>query len=299
MLDHGYEPDYIEDDGKIHRFDAPDEKRGRKSAWYVCHGTHGAFGDWVSGLTFPWHEAQERRGYSDAETKVRDAEEYAKAAKRFNQAEKDRLKATEKVNQMILDSEWLPAKMHDYVRRKKLNIGSVLALGTRILIPLINVKGDVVSLQYIFPDGDKRFVKHINVQDCYHVIGSKMTPDGKTTHRMMYLTEGWATGCTIHEVTGKPVVVAFSAGNLKGVADMWKSRGRLVVAADNDHATRVRGKLVNTGMNTALDVCETYHLDFTIPIWDKPGSKVTDFNDLYCVAGAKECRRQLKQVVKL
>ena len=53
MAECGLQPREIVDDGKLHRFDGPDEKRGKCSAWYVLHGDGlpaGSFGDWRTGL---------------------------------------------------------------------------------------------------------------------------------------------------------------------------------------------------------------------------------------------------------
>lgn len=40
----------------------------------------------------------------------------------------------------------------------------------------------------------------------------------------LYLAEGFATGATIAEVTGKPCAVAYSASNLVSVAGILKQR---------------------------------------------------------------------------
>jgi putative DNA primase/helicase len=44
-------------DGKIHRFDGPEDRRGKKNAWYVLHADGlggGAFGDWKTGHQSTW-----------------------------------------------------------------------------------------------------------------------------------------------------------------------------------------------------------------------------------------------------
>src|SRR3978361_17589 len=56
-------------DGKLHRFDGQDEKRGKRSTWYVLHGDDppaGAFGDWRTGLSASWR-AKSGPALSDAE----------------------------------------------------------------------------------------------------------------------------------------------------------------------------------------------------------------------------------------
>jgi len=40
------------------------------------------------------------------------------------------------------------------------------------------------------------------------------------------MTEGYATGATLHELTGLPVVVAFHAGNLPVVAEAFEKNTR-------------------------------------------------------------------------
>ena len=51
MLAHGFDI-YQVSDGEIHRFKGPDDKH--HNGWYICHGDHGAFGNWKTNLTVPW-----------------------------------------------------------------------------------------------------------------------------------------------------------------------------------------------------------------------------------------------------
>jgi putative DNA primase/helicase len=64
-------------------------------------------------------------------------------------------------------------------------------------------------------------------------------------------SEGWATGATLHEATGLPVVVAFNAGNLLLVAKLIRREypaARLVICADNDWKTAIlRPEIGNVG----------------------------------------------------
>ncbi|HKM07331.1 MAG TPA: AAA family ATPase, partial [Sphaerochaeta sp.] len=54
-----------------------------------------------------------------------------------------------------------------------------------------------------------------------------------------YIVEGYATGATVYEATGKPVVVAYSAGNLLNMAEVLRSRSpslSMTIVADNDES---------------------------------------------------------------
>lgn len=286
MLDMGYDPPQLIDDGRIHRFAAPDKKRSNRSAWYVYHGTHGAFGSWVTGEEVPWSDRMRgdpMRPKEEAKRVLR------QSADRFDQIKRDRAEALIKVDSMMSRAKFMKASDHPYVALKKLQIGTVLTLHGMILVPLINCKGKTISIQMIMPDGEKRFIRNSEVRGGYSVIGDYPS-------KGMYICEGWATGCTIFEMTGRPVVCAFNSGNLDVIACMWR-RLHPTIAADNDSETMIRGRPFNPGMEAGMAVAEKYGLDLVIPV--SVVAPVTDFNDLYCWAGAKECRRQLKMKVTL
>ena len=86
-------------------------------------------------------------------------------------------------------------------------------------------------LQFIGIKGDKRFLIGGRVAGCYLSIGDV---NGATA---LCICEGFATGASIHEATGYPVVVAFNAGNLLPVAKAMRKRFpelHLIVCGDDD-----------------------------------------------------------------
>lgn len=95
-----------------------------------------------------------------------------------------------------------------------------------LLIPLYK-DGELVSVQRIRPDGSKRFLMGgVTAGACYLIEGTSDAP--------AFVTEGFATGATVCEATGRSVYVAFSAYNLKAVADANQDIG--AVAADANDA---------------------------------------------------------------
>ena len=57
MAVYGLNPEEVIADGVRHRFDADDDKRGKKSAWYILHDDGvpaGAFGNWKTDLSEKW-----------------------------------------------------------------------------------------------------------------------------------------------------------------------------------------------------------------------------------------------------
>jgi putative DNA primase/helicase len=64
-----------------------------------------------------------------------------------------------------------------------------------VLIPLTGEDGTAVNVQLISAAGDKRTLPGGQVKGTYWLAGE---PDGKT----LWLTEGYATGLTVHRLTG-------------------------------------------------------------------------------------------------
>jgi KaiC/GvpD/RAD55 family RecA-like ATPase len=98
------------------------------------------------------------------------------------------------------------------------------------MAPLFAADGTLSSLQYIDADGGK----------LYHpggATGGRYWSVGALDSDLIYVAEGFATAATIHEVTGKPCVVAYSASNLVPVTGSLQAShpaAKLVIVADND-----------------------------------------------------------------
>lgn len=145
------------------------------------------------------------------------------------------------------------------------------------MIPLTDANGKVWSLQFINPDGSKRFKAGGRINGCYHAIGSLTD--------ILYICEGYATGATIHEATGCGVAIAFNAGNLKPVALALRKKHpeqQFIIAADNDHKTSG-----NPGLTKGYEAAAVADMKIVFPAFP-PESKGTDFNDLASVCGGME-----------
>jgi len=97
--------------------------------------------------------------------------------------------------------------------------------GSTLVMPLQDSTGKVWSYQKIYGNGDKYFLQGARVRGCYYIIGTPIDT--------VIVCEGFATGATIYEETGIPVIVALNAGNLKAVCDSLPFKN-ISVAADND-----------------------------------------------------------------
>jgi len=192
-----------------------------KSGWVsmFSDGKGAAFGDWKSGEVHYWF-LNGQAAASDY-----DREEALKKAKE----ERDFAYASAAFNAQELYAKLPTIENHDYLIRKNIKSDSGLRLyDNRLVVPVYGANEEIQSLQFISADGDKRFYTGGKMHGGYYVIGSL----GDT----VLITEGFATGMTLHEATGFCVVVAFNAGNLKPVCDMIRKeyKGRVLICADND-----------------------------------------------------------------
>jgi putative DNA primase/helicase len=132
---------------------------------------------------------------------------------------------------------------HSYLVRKQVHAYGLRQYQRTLLVPLCDEKGHLWSLQFIHEDGTKRFLKGGRTRGMFHMIG-------KAFGSVVCIAEGYATAASVHEATGYPVAVAFSAGNLQAVAMSMRRRFgdvALVICADDDAETAAR-----TGTNPGL-----------------------------------------------
>lgn len=307
-------------DGRVHRVRTADsrEKRG----WYVLHewvaddGRRfivGSYGIW-RGPERNARKVEIRRAdrpLSAAERAALRARmlEDSRRAKAQREAEAQRAARRAAVVWSKALREPPDGKMPDYLVRK-----GVLQHGVRftpsgaIVVPMMDARSDVKGLQFILPRHHPRVAKTGRDKEYW--------PAGlaKTGHWFQIgalyggctalLCEGFATGATLHEATGLPVVVAFDAGNLLHVAQAIRRHfrvERILVCADDDYVQKCRacGRLTevsgsvcghcgqphgqeNPGCKAAAAAALAVGGAWVAPHFpaDRGGKKLTDFNDL-------------------
>ncbi len=271
-------PNVFHDDGAIHRFSTNGKARD-DSGWYSLHTdglAAGAFGCWREGLQSTWCAksdttmTQAERDTLRQRIKAMQTQREAEQAQRHESAAKEasqRLAATTTCTQ------------HAYLTLKGVQgHGVKVDSAGALIVPMRDTAGKLHSLQTVSQDGDKRFLYGGLVKGCYHSIGKK--PDG-----VLIVCEGYATGASIHESTGHPVVVAFNTGNLEPVAVALRAKYpalKIIIAADDDHLTKG-----NPGLSKARAAAQAVGGLLAVPSFpsDRP-DKATDFNDLHQLTGA-------------
>lgn len=108
----------------------------------------------------------------------------------------------------------------------------------RLIVPLYDAGGAIVSVQCIHPDGTKRLLKDGRKRGAVHPIGVR--PDelaALRSPRPYLLAEGWATAATLHLATGFPAIMTVDAGNMPEAARAIRRLAptvHLVLCADED-----------------------------------------------------------------
>ena len=271
MLDAGLTPpDVIEADGQLHRFHVEGDKGGSRNGWYALHldgRAAGVFGSWKTGLRSTW--AADGKRMSDTER-----EAFAvliEAARVKSQAER---RAEHEARAIEARAEWdaaAPADpAHAYLTKKGVGPHNLRQRGGLLIVPLSDAFGLLWNVQRIQADGGKRF-KPGRAGGLFSPIGDFTNP------AIIVICEGWATGATLHEESGHPVLCAMTAGNLLPVATAARSAwagAELVICADNDR--QAEG---NPGVTYATAAAKAVGAKLIVPQFPDgvPGS---DFNDL-------------------
>lgn len=150
-------------------------------------------------------------------------------------------------------------------------------------MPVRNGK-NIVSLQFIAEDGDKRFLSGGKITGGFLALANHT--DNKD---VILICEGYATGMTLHDITKYPVAVAFNAKNLIPVAKIIKSqhpKSKIVICADNDSATKKpNGDPWNVGIEAGQQAAAAIGGAVVLYPQFADGEVGTDFNDLFILKG--------------
>lgn len=268
-----------EPDGQIHRFHVPGDRTGSRNGWYVLHLNgiaYGAYGNWKAGSSYRWSSRRPNRLEA---SKLAWQLEQAK-----RQQERERCRRQQSAEGMAI-AQWRAAAPadanHPYLLRKSCQPYGLRQRDSKLLVPLYD-GSQLVNLQLIGAQGEKRFLPGGRIRGCYATLGH-IVPGCQ-----LYVCEGWATGASLHEATGAPVAIAMSAGNLKPVAQELSTRYgslvTLIIAGDDDRQTPG-----NPGRTAAIAAGLATNSRVMFPTWpdDAPPS-LTDFNDLVCWSAAHE-----------
>lgn len=273
--------------GQLTRVKGDRCKGADKDFWYVYNQIDDSqssghiigvmnFGYWKDGTSFPWcsrstnkMNAVEQIAFKKAQDQMRAEQAQAEAIKHGAAAKR----AYE------IWSNAPDAVEHKYLTNKGVTTTQGLKIvdDGRLIIP-IAVDNEIVSLQLINNEGDKRFLTGGKLKGGWFLIEGEID--------LIYIAEGYSTACSVHMATGATVYVAFNAGNLYEVCKHVKAThptSQLVIAADDD-----TGNKLNIGRVKAEQAVKKLNIQVVFP------KEFNDFNDQHKSQGLEHLRSYLQ-----
>ena len=192
-----------------------------------------------------------------------------------------------------------------------------------LVVPVCDNAGRVHGLQFIAPKRNDKtgrdktyWPRGMPVDGHYWLVGG-------SPRRLCLIAEGFSTALTLHEATGQPVAIAFSANNLLAVAksinERTRRRAKLLICSDDDWLQKCLAcgswttvatptcdhcgdphRQANAGVSRAGEVAMA--LDNAAELrpafaaarpTDRKGP--TDFNDLACLEGRQMVTAQFEE----
>ena len=279
-------------DGEIHRVPHISSKKGAVDGWYILHLS----GKIPVGVAGCWKEPTfESKWMADIGRSMSFTErlEHDKWVAEFKaKREADRLasqaQAAEKAEDEV--STYADASAdHSYLVRKRIEPHGVkIDRAGRLVVPVIDAQGEILSYQTIDAEGNKRFLKGGKIEGGFYEL--------RGNRKVVFVGEGFATCASIHEATGYTVLVAFDCGNLAKVAKSAKEMfpgAKIVIGADNDQFTEGNPGVTKGRAAAQLVFGEIVYPNF---LESDLSSKPTDFNDLHVLQGIEAVKDQIERV---
>lgn len=290
-------------DGQPHRVPIEGDKRGEKGGFYVAHldGRPAAYiKNHRLGLETTW----KAKGFavSDEDKATLRAQAAQKLKERADALEQKYEHTAERLHKQLAQFE-VPAGPTPYMVLKGISVhaGVLTDKSGTTVVPAIDVDGKLWSVAYINPEGRKRFAKASRKSGSFHVVGGL---DRLRTAPVICIAEGYATAATLAELAQRPVVAAFDAGNLKGVAEALHAKfpdKPVLIVGDDDQAEQQRSGR-NPGREHAERAAAAVGGRAIFPIFAPAEQKAdpkafSDFNDLTrSVLGRDAAARQFRHV---
>lgn len=284
-------------DGTIHRVAVDGDHRAQRSGAYVGYldgRPAGVIQNFKTGAKINWKSDLDAPMDKDAAARLA-AEAALRRQERDQALRVEQAEAADKAVAQLRDATAVTE--HQYLSRKGIDANGVKqdAIG-RLMVPIADYEGKIASLQTIDADGTKGFMKGGKIAGGQFMIG-----DNDPT-KPLYIAEGFATGATIHQMTGEAVSVAFNASNLLPVAEAarekWPER-TIIIVGDNDEAltrkTFPDGRpMPNIGVEKAEVAGRAIGAAVVIPPAG-PGGQSADWNDHRQTVGQDQAMRDFKE----
>lgn len=294
-------------DDKIERFRVLGDKKSETTGAYRLSlegWPHGWCQNWREGKAATWSfnrdiikDSTFKKSLTDEALKQMIKQSKAHQAEMQKQLENRQLEASDKARLLFKNLKTSAEDSEQaYLKEKRIKSYGLKLQENNLVVPLYDINGNFKSIQFISPDGTKKFFPEAPVKGAFFSIAADILKPEKAKELIIIICEGMATGATIYEMTSMPTFAAMNCGNLFEVAKGLKAKYpqfKIVIAADNDHKTKG-----NPGLTTANDVCKKLNLNGVVyPIFTEHETG-TDWNDYFDKHGEDKTREYLMSQIK-
>ena len=293
-------------DGQIHRYRTADDKKASQKSGAYCLYSDG----WPAGWIQNWRNGEaiswrfERGKIKDGRLKNSLTQEQINAMNERSKIHQAELKARQEElrvgaamrAQVEFEKLDLASNNHPYLQRKRVkSYGLRVSKDNRLAVALMDIDDKFMSIQWISPDGEKRFFPNAPTSGAFYSFGLEKLQKKKDS--FLFLGEGYCTMATAFYLAQEnvPCVAAMNCGNLMTVAKALKDKypeARIVILADNDHHNKD-----NPGITAAQKVVKSLNLPVCVSPEFQDNEDGTDWNDYYLLHGVEKARERLRALV--
>ena len=293
-------------DDKIERFRVLGDKKSETTGAYRLSlegWPHGWCQNWREGKAATWSfnrdiikDSTFKKSLTDEALKQMIKQSKAHQAEMQKQLENRQLEASERARLLFESLKTAEDSGQEYLREKQIKSHGLKLQENSLVVPLYDINGNFKSVQFISPDGTKKFFPEAPVKGAFFSIAKDTLKPENVRELVIIVCEGMATGATIYALTNMPTFAAMNCGNMFEVAKALKEKYpkfKIVIAADNDHKTKG-----NPGLTTANDVCKRLNLNGVVyPVFTEDDSG-TDWNDYFDKHKEDKTREDLMSQIK-
>lgn len=291
-------------DGQLHRYviegDSPHSKNGAYCI-YTDGVPAGYLQNWKTGLKTTWKF--DMSNFNRDQLKYFNSKEYKKRAEekrivREKTQQEKQAKASESARIFFEQLEKEPHG-HPYLVKKDISPYNLRLnkSANSLAVPLHDVDGKFVSLQWIDASGNKRFFPEAPTKGVFWSIALDTLKNDKSD--VILLGEGFATMAKVYELSNYPCVAAMNCGNLFDVAQALKNKfpnAQIVVMSDDDKETEIK-RGFNPGKIAAEKIVEAkLAKGFFSPPFKSP-AEGTDWDDFAIKYGNEKVASYMKELI--
>lgn len=281
-------------DGSMQRCQHSCSPEGDAAGWYWVESEpylHGACGCWRCGARSNLSAAGSAALTDDQRRAARE-----KNAAREAELERQHQEVSVRLTALRRTLEFATPD-HPYLIAKGIEPCGALSHDGCLILMLVDTSGRIWSAEGIAPaprpewgGRTKSFERGGKIQGCFFPIGPVVDSE------KVLVTEGFATGATLHAATRLPVACSMSAGNIKPVVAALRAKNPaavIIICADND-----RHRPDNPGVTKAEEAALAFAAEIAIPDFGDrpPAPDASDYNDLARIRGLDAVRASIASV---